>query len=123
MSELFQSPSFRRRVRIYRFIYALANTIRWPHWPVLNVVWHFWASIADEGVKATCKPRWGMLTFAYLNDGVKPTLWHTWRQMTHDQSDPYTGTYVGGAPRSLAEAKAWDAQWEAERNQRETEFG
>jgi len=75
----------------------------------------FWFLIFTEGIRSTCKPRWGGITFAFLNDGMKPTLWHTWRQVTRSNEDKYTGIYPGGAPVSLAEAQAWEEKWEAER--------
>ena len=115
--------NFQRKIRVNRIQMRMTKALRWPRWPVLKVVWDFWTSIMDEGVYQTCKPRWGAMTFAYLNDGCKPTLWHSWRQVTHDHTDQYTGIYVSGAPRSLAEAQAWDAKWQAERNAGETEFG
>jgi hypothetical protein len=75
--------------------------------PIVGQLVHaFWYCLLDEGIVETMKPRWGALTFAFLNDGMKPTLWHTWRQITHDSTDPYTGIYPDGAPASLAEAKS-----------------
>jgi hypothetical protein len=65
----------------------------------------FWFGLLDEGVKQTCTPRWGALTFHFLNDGMKPTLWHTWYEMTHDNFSPYSGIYPSGAPRNAAEAE------------------
>jgi len=67
----------------------------------------FWYCVLTEGVVSTCKPRWGAMTFGYLNDGIRPTVWHTWRQVTHDHRDPYTGIYPSGAPRSETEAEEW----------------
>lgn len=78
--------------------------------PLGRLAYTFWFAIFDDGLRQTLKPRWGVMTFAYLNDGMKPTLWHTWRQITHDQTDPYTGIWVGGAPHSLAEAEEWSHQ-------------
>lgn len=76
----------------------------------------FWFLIFTEGVYQTCKPRWGGITFGFLNDGCGATLWHTWRQVTRSNvGDKYTGIYPGGAPVSLAEAQAWEKKWEAER--------
>jgi hypothetical protein len=86
------------------------------HIPVLGKYTRdFWFCIIDEGFRATLKPRWGAITFAYLNDGCGATVWHTWRQITHDQDDPYTGIYCMGAPHSLKEAEAWEAKWAAAR--------
>lgn len=88
----------------------------------------FWYDILDEGIVATCQPHWGGLTFAFLNDGVRPTLWHTWQNMTHwGEDDP--GLYVtanptdGKArpPRSRAEADAWEKYWAEARRRREEE--
>ena len=46
----------------------------------------------------------GGLEFSFLNDGMRPSLWHTWYQMTHGPMDALTGIYPGGAPRTEAEA-------------------
>lgn len=84
--------------------------------PVVGrLVQAFWYCLIEEGPYQTLKPRWGALTFAFLNDGMRPTVWHTWRQITHDQTDPYTGIYPSGAPRSLAQAREWDRKWKEER--------
>jgi len=81
------------------------------HIPVLGKYTRdFWYLLIADGIW-TLKPRWGGITFAYLNDGCGATIWHTWRQMTHDNTDPYTGIYVMGAPHSLAEAEAMEAQF------------
>lgn len=108
MDDIARRPSFQRRMRVLRFQARLAGALRWPHLPVLKVVWMFWATLMDEGIYQTCKPRWGAITFCYLNDGMKPTPWHTWRQMIHDHTDPFTGIYPGGAPSSLDEARTWE---------------
>lgn len=82
------------------------NLFPWTNWPILVYIYNFWTSLWEEGIRATCKPRWGMITFAYLNDGYSPSLWHTWRQLTKNHStDPYTGIYPNGAPRSILEAQ------------------
>jgi len=84
------------------------------HIPVVGTyVASFWYLLLEDGPR-TLKPRWGGITFAYLNDGIKPTVWHTWRQVTHDSSDPYTGIYTMGAPKSFAQAQEWDAKWARE---------
>lgn len=70
----------------------------------------FWYCILTEGVYQTCKPRWGAITFCFLNDGIRPTLWHSWYQVTHENTAPYAGIYTGkqGAPKSLAQAEEWE---------------
>lgn len=69
-----------------------------------RLVQSFWSSILDDGIVSTCRPRYGMLTFAFLNDGIRPTLWHTWQEIRHPDG-PYAGIYIHGAPRSLAHAR------------------
>jgi hypothetical protein len=92
---------------------AADRLTRWMlHIPVLGKFTRdFWYLLIAEGFRSTLKPRWGGITFAYLNDGCGATVWHTWRQMTHDQTDPYTGIYIMGAPRSLKEAEAMEAEF------------
>ena len=72
------------------------------HIPIVGrLVYIFWFTLIDEGPRQTLKPRWGALTFHFLNDGMKPTLWHTWRSIV----DPEEGIWVGRAPRNAADAK------------------
>jgi hypothetical protein len=105
-----------RRIFIFRITSKLYRYLPWMNWPILKVVYTFWHGIFEDGIKGTIKPRWGLMTFAYLNDGIKPTLWHTWRQVTHsDHTDPYCGIYPRGAPKSLRQAIEWDEYWEAKR--------
>ena len=73
-----------------------------------SLVSAFWTTLYTEGPYQTMKPRWGALTFAFLNDGIKPTMWHTVRSITHDNMDKYTGIYTMGAPKSLAVAQKFD---------------
>jgi len=104
-----------RRLKVWRVFYKMSKVCPWINWPILSYIYGFWYNIFDEGIRSTCKPRWGAVTFGWLNDGMEPTVWHTWRQLTHDQSDPYTGIYPSGAPKSFAQAKAWEDEWEAKR--------
>ena len=55
----------------------------------------FWGSLLGEGIVSTCKPRWGALTFCYLNDGDAPTVYHTALSVLR----PDTPIYPTGAPR------------------------
>lgn len=110
-----QKRNYARHRKVLDVEFWMWKHLRWPQMPILNVVWLFWTTLMDEGIVSTCKPRWGALTFSYLNDGFKPTLWHTWRQITHDQTDPYTGIYPDGAPKSLAQAQEWEEKWKKER--------
>lgn len=86
----------------------------WMNHPFLRYITAFWIGLIDEGPRALMKPRWGGITFGWLNDGIKPTVWHTWRQLTHSHNDPYTGIYIDGAPASLEEAKAREIKYAAE---------
>ena len=104
-----------RRMKVYSAELWLNRHIPWMGWPILKFVYQFWYSMMDEGIVSTCKARWGMVTFAYLNDGAGATVWHTWRQLTRNGNDKYTGIYPEGAPKSLAHAESMEAKWEAER--------
>lgn len=113
-----ETPEFKKQYRrLVRRNRVADRLTRWMlHIPVVGrLVQAFWYLLIYEGPYQTLKPRWGGLTFAFLNDGCKPTVWHTWRQITHDQTDPYTGIYVMGAPHSLKEAEAMEAKFREER--------
>jgi len=118
------SPPVQRNLNRHRKIWEISGwmvrNIPWYTWPPLHYVYSFWYSMLEDGILDTCKPRWGAVTFGWLNDGIKPTVWHTWRQLTHKHSiDPYTGIYPMGAPKSLKQAKEWEDKWEQERKLRD----
>lgn len=108
--ELERSMSISRRTD--RFLeYAFGWTRRIPL--VGRVVWVFWSTLFSHDMEHYVWMRpsevlhpWGALGFSFLNDGMKPSLWHVWVQMRHDNGDPYTGIYPGGAPRNRREADA-----------------
>ena len=111
-----KDPEFQKEMEKIHRRDRMANRLTsWlRHVPVIgDYVASFWFLLLNDGIK-TLKPRWGGITFAYLNDGIKPTVWHTWRQMTPDMADPFTGIYVMGAPKSLAQALEWEAKWAKE---------
>jgi hypothetical protein len=60
----------------------------------------FWYLVLAEG-----DPRDGLI-FSFLNDGLRPTLWHTVLQILRPEGDPDIGIWTLGAPRSRAEAQA-----------------
>ena len=102
-----------RQARREKAIWALVSPLgRLPY--VGRLVSSFWFDLLDEGVYQTCKPRWGTITYSFLNDGFSPTLWHTWKQMT-DHSGPYGGIWDDGAPRDEADAKRKLAGYAAKR--------
>jgi hypothetical protein len=65
----------------------------------------FWYLVLDEG-----DPRDG-LVFSFLNDGLRPTLWHTALQILRPDGDPDIGIWTLRAPRSRAEAQAMRARF------------
>jgi hypothetical protein len=106
-----QRRSSDRHMKVWDKVYKLHKTFPWMQWPLIKLVYIFWNSIFEDGIKSTCAPRWGAITFSFLNDGYSPTLWHTWRQLIHDGSDKYTGIYTMGAPKSLKQAQEWEEKW------------
>jgi hypothetical protein len=104
-----------RRMRVLNLVGKLYNNVPWMRWPILKVVYAFWHNLFEHGIKDTIKPRWGMMTFAYLNDGIKPTVWHTFWQITHGFNHKYSGIYPQGAPHSLKQAQEWEREWEQKR--------
>lgn len=105
------TPHMRRRIEVEiavsRFVTRTMGRI-----PVVGrLMATFWTCLATEGLRATVKPRWGAMTWAFLNDGYRPTVWHVWQQMNHGVDHPYTGIWPDGAPRSKAEADAMLARF------------
>jgi len=112
-----EQRNLNRRRRVWKISGWMIRNIPWYTWPPLYYVYSFWYSMMEDGFLNTCKPRWGAVTFGWLNDGIKPTVWHTWRQLTHKHNvDPYTGIYAMGAPNSLKQAKEWEEKWAQERS-------
>jgi hypothetical protein len=67
--------------------------------PFIGSLLHsWWYSVIDD---ATMLPIDSMV-FGFLNDGMRPSLWHTWQQVISNED---AGLYVGRAPRSRAEAE------------------
>lgn len=95
-----------RRSKVMTFQFRVwTRVFPWMKHPFLQYITGFWIGLIDEGPREMLTPRWGGITFGWLNDGIKPTVWHTVRTLTHDQTDPYVGIYTDGAPASLAEAR------------------
>ena len=94
-----QGPAAEKRRKILRWMMAVGDVCPWMHGPVLNLVTSFWLGLLDVGIVGTCKPRWGGLTFSYLNDGIRPTAYH----MVWSVLDPRTPIYPKGAPRNRSE--------------------
>lgn len=61
----------------------------------------FWWAVLFEG-----DPRDALL-FSFLNDGYRPSLWHTVYSVTHDDSAPFSGIYPKGAPKNRQEAEKY----------------
>lgn len=114
-----KDPEFEREYERYKARLELADRLtswmkRIPY--IGSLVYVFWFCILTEGPYLTMKPRWGALTFSFLNDGQGATVWHTWRQIRYGNDDPYTGIYVDGAPSSMTEAKSLERLWDVFRS-------
>ena len=97
-----------RRNIVTRTQMWLIRHLPWMSWPLLHMVYTFWICLMDEGIVSTLKPRWGAMTFSYLNDGIKPSVWHTLYTIFHRPHAEYSGIYVSGAPKSRKEAEEWE---------------
>ena len=100
-----------RKLKVWDMAYGLYRILPWMNWPILSYVYAFWHSLFEDGLRSTCSPRWGAVTFGWLNDGMKPTLWHTWHQLTHNHMDKYAGIYPSGAPHNKREAEAYNESY------------
>jgi hypothetical protein len=112
VSVLFTEAEAKRieRSYSYRKMGALMWLFGWAmRVPVINVGAAFWYGVMDEGLRSTLKPRWGLLTFHFLNDGMRPSLWHTTQSVMRPRQE-YTGIWVGRAPRSRADAETMVAK-------------
>jgi len=94
-----------RRGKAIRFEIAAFKKMPWVRWPILHVIYSFWGAIIQEGIIATIKPRWGAMTFAYLNDGMGTNIWHVWYVITHGPHAKYNMLYPKGAPKNRKEAE------------------
>lgn len=104
---MFSSKEMRKIERSYHYrkMRFLLKVFGWAmRLPVLGVGATFWFGLLDEGIKDTLAPRWGLLTFHFLNDGMHPTLWHTWQAIAHHGGD-YDGIWIPRAPRSRVDAE------------------
>lgn len=77
--------------------FKIQRTCFWLNWPILNVMTTFWTEIFESNSPLDA------LSFAYLNDGIKPSLWHTCMQICN--SKKYSGIWIGGAPKNKREAE------------------
>jgi len=98
------SPEYRAEYRRYRA--RMNRAERLTNWmeriPVLGQLTRvFWFLVLAEG-----DLRDGLM-FSFLNDGFRPTLWHTVYSVTHDNMAPYSGIYPNGAPKNRQEAERY----------------
>jgi hypothetical protein len=117
-----EQRNIKRRRKVLDITFKMYRTIPWMRWPVLQYIYAFWEGIFEDGIKSTCKPRWGAVTFGWLNDGIKPTLWHTYIQLTRNHMSKYSGIYPNGAPKSKKQADEWETRWEKELEDKEYLF-
>lgn len=109
-----------RRMKAFKVQMWMNRHLPWMDWPILKVVYTFWFLIMDEGIKSNIESKFDGIQFSYLNDSMKPSVWHTWRSITHSHAkDKFTGIYVGGAPKSYAQAIEWEKGFEAKRKEKE----
>jgi hypothetical protein len=110
-------PEFKESYKRYQNRDKIAQYLtKWmQHIPIVGYyVGSFWYLLIMDGVYQALKPRWGAITFAFLNDGMGATVWHTWKSITDPYGD-FSGIYTMGAPKNLAQAIEWEAKWDAKR--------
>lgn len=76
-----------------------------------RLVFCFWYSLLASDMRhyVSIRPMevlhpYGALGFSFLNDGMRPTIWHTWKQLIHTD-DRYTGIWHPRAPRNQVDAE------------------
>lgn len=99
-----QRRNHERSMKVFRIQLGMRRRMPWLQWNVIGVAYTFWTCLFDEGVRNTLNPHWGAMAFSYLNDGMKPTLWHVIQQIFfHDGK--YSGIWPGGAPKNKDDAE------------------
>jgi hypothetical protein len=95
----------------YYTAHRITNPLR--RIPIVGrVAYVFWQGILHEGVRNTLHPVWGAMSFSFLNDGYRPTLYHTWQTLIDGE---HNGIWQPkGAPRNAAHAEQMLAEWERE---------
>jgi hypothetical protein len=103
------------RLEMARFHLALRLTRPFYRIPIVGqVLGVFWYAVIAEPTGIL-----DMLSFHFMNDYIfqgrnKPTLWHTWYSITHENDAPYSGIYTQDPPpASLKEAEALEAKYQA----------
>lgn len=87
-----------------------------------RTVWYLALENALDGPRGWWARFRGSLEFAFLNDGIRPSLWYVWRATRGRYADD-PGLYVLGnpvdgvvrAPRNSAEAALWNRLWAEQR--------
>jgi hypothetical protein len=83
-----------RRKRVWDAEAKVYKYAPWMRSRFMRLLYVVWISPIDEGFREVFTPRWGAITFSFLNDGMKPTLWHTLLSLT----SRHEGIYPDGAP-------------------------
>jgi hypothetical protein len=71
---------------------------------MLRLIKVFWGTLFREGPLGAADA----VMFHFLNDGMKPSLWHTWYSVFHENDGLYSGIYPRRAPRNRSEAIQYD---------------
>jgi len=106
----------RRMVLNFQFRYW-RKLFPWMNWSFMHYITSFWIGLIEDGPVEMLTPRWGGVTFGWLNDGMKPTVWHTVHTLLHP-TGKFTGIYVEGAPSSRRQAEEWERIWASERDRK-----
>jgi hypothetical protein len=115
--EWMNSPEFQEDYKRYQRRNKIAEYLtKWmKRIPIVGYyVASFWYLLIAEGFYQTLKPRYGGITFSFLNDGCGVSIWHTWKQVTDPYGD-FSGIYTTGAPKNKAQALEWEEKWYQER--------
>jgi hypothetical protein len=74
-----------RRKRVWNAQERVYRACPWMRWNLPTLMYAVWVLPIDEGIKDVFTPRWGAITFGFLNDGMKPTLWFTLLNLVRNQ--------------------------------------
>jgi hypothetical protein len=109
-----QRRNYDRYHKVMQFQFGLSKWFPWFSWPIIRVAYYYWSSVFEDGFGGGL----GTLEFSFLNDGIKPSLWHTLYEVAGPLHGKYSAIWPSGAPKSKKHADELEARFAKEREER-----